>query len=400
MNKKFPDIALSEKYENVVSRLSPLYDRHDDIRSPFARDYTRILHCRAYRRLKHKTQVFYNISNDHVCTRIEHVNHVESVSYTIANDLGLNTELTRAIAIAHDLGHAPFGHEGESILKKITRLFLGKDEYFWHEKNGLNFVDNIELLQNEKGKYSNLNLTYGVRDGIISHCGEIDENGIKPRKEFIDLTKIKKANEYQPYTWEGCVVKISDKIAYLGRDIEDANRLGWLSKEDFDDLRGIAAKHGIENVINTTSIIHEFITDLCLSSSPEEGLCLSDENYQLMNEIKKYNYEKIYSNERFKYYHRYAQMIILSIFDVLSSLYSGKETITDIEKKMTVYPKLINGFYKWLITYSVSGDENYINKKIYDLSDEKQYIRSIIDYISGMSDKYIISVFEELIRFE
>ena len=198
--------------------------------------------------------MFYNIANDHVCTRIEHVNHVESVSYTIANDLGLNTELTRAIAIAHDLGHAPFGHEGENILKKITKRFSDKDEYFWHEKNGLNFVDNIELLQNEKGEYSNLNLTYGVRDGIISHCGEIDENGIRPRDEFIDLTKIKKANEYQPYTWEACVVKISDKIAYLGRDIEDANRLGWLSKEDFDDLRGIASKHGIKNVIYNRSV--------------------------------------------------------------------------------------------------------------------------------------------------
>ncbi|MBR1442764.1 MAG: HD domain-containing protein [Firmicutes bacterium] len=400
MNKKFPDIKETKKYENVISRLSALYDRHDDIRSPFARDYTRILHCRAYRRLKHKTQVFYNIANDHVCTRIEHVNHVESVSYTIANDLGLNTELTRAIAIAHDLGHAPFGHEGENILKKITKRFSDKDEYFWHEKNGLNFVDNIELLQNEKGEYSNLNLTYGVRDGIISHCGEIDENGIRPRDEFIDLTKIKKANEYQPYTWEACVVKISDKIAYLGRDIEDANRLGWLSKEDFDDLRGIASKHGIKNVINTTSIIHEFITDLCLSSSPEKGLCLSDENYRLMNEIKKYNYEKIYSNKRFKYYHKYAQLIILSIYDLLSSLYNGKDTITDISKKISVYPKLMNGFYKWLIVYSTDREKNYKNKKIYDLSDEKQYCRSIIDYISGMSDKYIISVFDELIRFE
>ena len=119
-----------------------------------------------------------------------------------------------------------------------------------------------------------------------------------------------------------------------------------------------------------------------------------------MNEIKKYNYEKIYSNKRFKYYHKYAQLIILSIYDLLSSLYNGKDTITDISKKISVYPKLMNGFYKWLIVYSTDREKNYKNKKIYDLSDEKQYCRSIIDYISGMSDKYIISVFDELIRFE
>ena len=153
-------------------------------------------------------------------------------------------------------------------------------------------------------------------------------------------------------------------------------------------------------ILKNGSIIHEFITDLCLSSSPEVGLCLSDENYRLMNEIKKYNYEKIYSNKRFKYYHKYAQLIILSIFDLLYSLYNGYETSSDIGRKTFVYPKLLNGFYKWLITYSTDEDEKYKNKKIYELSDEKQYIRSIIDYISGMSDKYIISVFEELIRFE
>lgn len=127
------------KWEHAIDRLKDLYHRHDDIRSPFARDYSRILHSTAYRRLKHKTQVFFATRHDHIYTRIEHVNHVASVSYIIAKYLGLNTELTNAIAIGHDLGHAPFGHAGEIILSKITEDKLGIK--FWHEKNSLRFIE-------------------------------------------------------------------------------------------------------------------------------------------------------------------------------------------------------------------------------------------------------------------
>ena len=231
--KKFSKAAVvpeNDKWAECISRCNPLYDRADDIRSPFARDYTRVLHSLAYRRLKHKTQVFFNAEeNDHICTRIEHVQHVESVSNTIAKELGLNEELTRAIAIAHDLGHAPFGHQGETVIKKLSKEFLGKD--FWHEQNGLYFVDYVELLEDNQKKLKNLDLTYAVRDGIISHCGELNQNSIRPRNEMFDLKKFDGPGKYQAATWEGCVVKLSDKIAYLGRDIEDAIRLGLLTKE-------------------------------------------------------------------------------------------------------------------------------------------------------------------------
>ena len=102
--------ADNPNWTQLIKRQTELYSRPDDIRSPFARDYTRILHSMAYRRLKHKTQVFFNINNDHICTRMEHVSHVESISSTIATSLGLNAELTKAISIGHDLGHAPFGN--------------------------------------------------------------------------------------------------------------------------------------------------------------------------------------------------------------------------------------------------------------------------------------------------
>jgi dGTPase len=231
--KKFEMVAvnnLNPRWKELIKRQDSLYERNDDIRSPFARDYTRVLHSLAYRRLKHKTQVFFNAAgNDHICTRMEHVQHVESVSNTIAKELGLNEELTRAIALAHDLGHAPFGHQGEDVIKKLAQEYLKKD--FWHEQNGVYFVDDVELLEDNQTMLRNLDLTYAVRDGIISHCGEVDENSIYPRNELINLKKFDRAGKYQAVTWEGCVVKLADKIAYLGRDIEDAQRLGYLTCE-------------------------------------------------------------------------------------------------------------------------------------------------------------------------
>jgi dGTPase len=141
-NKAFAKVAATEEHNNwklLVKREYPIYSRVNNIRSEFGRDYTRILHSLAYRRLKHKTQVFFNTNNDHICTRMEHVAHVESVSFKIAKYLGLNTELTKAISAGHDLGHAPFGHQGEVVIKALAKQYLKDD--FWHEKNGLRFVD-------------------------------------------------------------------------------------------------------------------------------------------------------------------------------------------------------------------------------------------------------------------
>ena len=287
IEKKFSHEALGEnagKWERAVQR-DGLYSRPDDIRSPFARDYTRILHCTAYRRYKHKTQVFFATTNDHICTRIEHVNHVNSVSRTISNFLGLNSELTDSISIGHDLGHAPFGHKGETTLKEIANIH-GLPT-FWHEMNSLRFVDKIETLEGPDGKHHNLGLTYAVRDGIVCHCGEVDENGLSPRDNDIDLYTIQKAGQIPPFTWEGCVVKISDKIAYLGRDIEDAVALGLLNSDQLGKLNGILKEHGIEPglKLNNTVLIHSFIIDLCENSTPQGGLMMSQSKTQLMNEI-------------------------------------------------------------------------------------------------------------------
>ncbi len=143
-------------WTEAIQRYGKLYIQADELRSEFTRDYNRILHCKAYRRLKHKTQVFYATTNDHICTRIEHVNHVASVSYTLARFLGLNTELTAAIALGHDLGHAPFGHQGENILRDLLRQ--EGIPSFWHEQNSLHVVDHLETLPDPAGKETNLHL--------------------------------------------------------------------------------------------------------------------------------------------------------------------------------------------------------------------------------------------------
>ena len=409
-DKIFESVAATSKnpkWEQLTARQSPLYSRKDDVRSPFARDYTRILHSFAYRRLKHKTQVFFNIDNDHICTRMEHVAHVESVSQTIAKNLGLNDELTKAIAIGHDLGHAPFGHQGEDVINELSLKYLG--ENFWHEKNGLRFVDDIELLEDNYKKSRNLDLTYAVRDGIISHCGELDENGLIPRDELIDLSEFKKPGQFQPATWEGCVVKLSDKIAYIGRDIEDSVNLGFLDERTKNDLLKMARAND-ENVLNTTVIMHNLIINLCENSSPEKGICLSPRFLDQINSLKDFNYTHIYGHERLTPFKEYSTLVINQIFDVLMKTYDAKHSWIKIEEKKKFYPSLMNSFDKWLARYcdpSIVPKEKLLavslnceNKKIYgELDDEKIYAQAILDFISGMTDRFAIKVFNELLTY-
>ena len=390
--KKFENYAANENnpnWEKIISRQSPLYNRNNFMRSEFERDYTRIIHSTAYRRLKHKTQVFFSPENDHICTRIEHVTHVESISYTIAKNLGLNTELTKAIAVAHDVGHSPFGHEGEKILSEISNRDLGIS--FWHEKNGLELIDNIELLEDTERFKQNLDLTYAVRDGIISHCGEIDENCLKPREEFIDLNDYKFPNQYAPYTWEGCVVKISDKISYLCRDIEDA-----ITLKIFKDIPGE------EDIINNTNLINNLIYDLCENSSPEKGLCLSENALNLMNRIKAFNYKYIYASDRIKPSTRYFRVVINEIYNLLKSMYDGQNTLNKLNDISDIYPNLCKGFINFITDYyDFDNRENLRlkNKVLFSIDNEKDFYKAIIYYISGMTDNFAIEIYNEIIHF-
>lgn len=374
------------KYSQAISRLESLYTRATDIRDDFERDYTRILYSKAYRRLKHKTQVFFDIDNDHICTRLEHVTLVQSISESIAKYLGLNVSLVKAIAIGHDLGHAPFGHGGERIINELYKE-NGLNRFF-HEKNSLYFVDYIETLKDENQNDIPLNLTYAVRDGIISHCGEVNIPAIKPREDFIDLHKYEYPGQYAPYTYEGCVVKMADKIAYLSRDIEDAISLNILKEQQVNELLLNIKKlwPQIKSLDNGT-LVHYFIEDVCLNSSVEKGICLSPMAFELMKVLMTFNYENIYLHPRLKIFDRYVSMVIRSIFDILKDI----EINQNFNQSLVDYPFLKRYYSDWVCAY---------RDKLYDYTKKEDCIRSILDFIAGMTDQFMIRVFEELISFK
>jgi len=411
MTAKFTKLAANESHpgwKKLIERRTPLYAREGDMRSAFERDYTRILHSMAYRRLKHKTQVFFNINNDHICTRMEHVSHVESVSSMIARVLGLNEELTKAISIGHDLGHAPFGHQGELVIRKLTKEHLGRN--FWHEQNGLRFVDRLELLEDPYKIHRNLNLSYAVRDGILSHCGEVDQNGIFPRDISIPIEDFDEAGKYQAVTWEGCVVKIADKIAYVGRDIEDAISLGFLDQSAQDELLKMAQVNSRQG-INTTVIIHNMIMDICKNSSPDRGIAMSPQVNQQLAEIKAFNYKYIYRHERLLPFQHYAELIITQIFDTLLSFYNGQSIWKNLDDFRRFAPKMVREFESFLARYChpdiiPEGRLGKLasrceNEKIYGYLESREiYIQAVIDYISGMTDRFAIDLFQELLEYD
>ena len=400
--KKFEEVAMNEnnpKWKSSIKREAALYNPvfgKGNMRNEFDRDYTRTINCNAYKRLKHKTQVFFAPKNDHICTRIEHVNLVESISHTIASYLGLNTDLTKAIAVAHDLGHSPFGHQGEKILSTISEREY--NEKFWHAKNGLHFVDDLELLKDYNGIKRNLDLTYAVRDGIISHSGEPNRNGIKPRDKAIDLKNFKKSGEFNPYTWEGCVVKLADNISYIGRDIEDAIQMNLLTEKEVEKFDKV-----IENIkIANSNIINYLVVDLCENSSVEEGLRFSKEAQDTMYRIRSFNNKMIYKHDKIKPTIRYFTVLINELFYALRNEYNGKTTIKNLHKMGRYYPTLASEFAGWLSNYSLTEDrklKNYDNKIIYDLNSLEDYNRAIVDYMSGMTDFYIVKIYNELINY-
>lgn len=413
--------SLNPKYKNAVAREIPIYSRGNEIRSEFERDYTRLLHCQAFSRLKHKTQVFYSPHNDHVCTRMEHVLHVASVASTIAKYLGLNQELTEAIAIGHDIGHAPFGHSGEDMLNEL----LGKKEganapkKFWHERNSLFFADFVETLDDPNGIKRPLNLTYAVRDGLICHCGEVDQQGMKPRKinENFNLYEIKQPGLVQPYTWEGCVVKIADKIAFLGRDIQDARAYHLLDMGSYRQLREIVTEtlgltrsgkplsHRSGRAVNPSVLINDMVVDLCENSNPDEGLYFSESYFNFIKKLKEFSFSNIYNHWRLLEFQKYARNVLETVFNTLmrAQIYVQKGTA---EKHLSPYQKLGEEFLKWLVHYSNFAAIAGIKKspvhsvpEIFDVNDNESYKKCVIEFISGMTDEFAIECFEEIISF-
>ncbi|MBQ2050099.1 MAG: HD domain-containing protein [Spirochaetales bacterium] len=340
-----------------------------DVRSPYYRDTTAIIHSSPFRRLKHKTQVFFAPSNDHICTRMEHVLHVASIATAICRAMGLNDEMAWAIGMGHDLGHTPFGHIGEHIL---SDLMVKKGfEPFEHEINGLRVVDFL----------SHLNLTYAVRDGIVSHCGEHFIRTISPDFKVKDLSSITKKAGIRPATWEGCVVRFSDQIAYLGRDFEDASRLGIVSRAEVPVIctKVLGATNG--------EIINTLVEDIISNSEKEGCIAFSEDVYEAVKVMKDFNYKHIYLSPMLAGYEEYFRRLINLIYDYLSELLDKCGFEKDLYLKEG--NMLSAGFYNFIV-----------EKKDAYIKHDGNLDRIVFDYIAGMSDNFCIDCGNEILRPE
>lgn len=347
-------------------------DEHP-IRGEFFRDQTAIIHSLPFRRLKHKTQVFFAPENDHVCTRIEHVLHVATIGATICKGLNneegdwlLDTEMAYAIGLGHDLGHAPFGHAGETALSAL----LGSGASFIHEVQSLRVVD--KLCNDGAG----LNLTYGVRDGIVNHNGEKFEQLLRPSVVANDLDAITDRSHVAS-SFEGCIVRFADKIAYLGRDIEDALIAGFISKDDIpmEIRQDVGSSNG--------DIINSLIIDVIDTSKELDAIKMSDEMFAKVSVLKDFNYKRIYNHPTIKSYEAKVKDILGCIFGKLLEVYDTHGMSIDFYKQSDA--DLIKHFGEHLSKYSaIYTAEGNIPK------------RMVCDFIAGMTDGYALNAFRQI----
>lgn len=391
----------------LISREEKLYERPNKYLSEFSRDFNRIIFSEAFKRLSGKTQVFMHPNNsDMITNRMLHSEYVPAIGESISDFIALNSKLVRTTGKAHDLGQPPFGHDGEKALDRLMKEHHIKSDFwqgrFWHEKNGLRIVDDIETLADPEGYHRNLNLTYATRDGIVCHCGEVDENGLIPRTDYIDLRAIQFDKRPQPFTYEGCTTKIADKIGYLSLDIEDALKMKFIhpnKKKELVECIEDLTKYNFKE-INNSVLMHHFVSEIHANSNPKSGLKLSEHTFQLMNLVKKTNYKEIYDPIK-THQVPYIDEVITTIFNHLNAQFSGKNTLTKLDKTANKQPELSQTFREWLVKYSDIApkereEKKYANKILYNIEDENDYKLSIIEFIAGMTDSFASKTFSEI----
>ena len=249
-------------------------EKQCDIRPVFQRDRDRIIHCKAFRRLKDKTQVFLSPEGDHYRTRLTHTLEVSQNARTIAKSLRLNEELVEAIALGHDLGHTPFGHAGERALNRVCPFG------FVHSEQS---VRTVELLERDG---LGLNLTYEVKDGMLNH-----------------------QTSGRPHTLEGKVVRISDKIAYIHHDMDDSVRAGILTEKD--------VPKEIRDVLGSTpgERLDRFIHDIVTNSTGKNDIIMSDEVFQAMQKLRNFMFERVYKNPEAKAEEGKAEVLMETLYE-------------------------------------------------------------------------------------
>lgn len=331
----------------------------EDYRQPFSTDVDRILHSRAYTRYIDKTQVFYLIKHDHITHRVLHVQLVSKIARSIGRFLGLNEDLIEAIALGHDIGHTPFGHDGEKFLSELCRASgIG---YFRHNVQSVQFLERVE----RKGKGWNLCLQ--TIDGILCHDGEIHNQKLKPARdktfETIDQEMAAKKTDPEikliPMTQEGCVVRMADTIGYIGRDIEDAIRLNMIKRSDLP-------AECVQLLGDTTgTIVYNLVTDIINSSFQNIYIAFSPEVSAALERLKEFNLEHIYMNPKIK-----GQTdTIKKLFGVLFERF-----LDDIEKENRT--SVI--FTSFLEDMSPDYITNHNSAEI------------VRDFIAGMTDQYFL----------
>lgn len=334
-----------------------LNEEEFDIRPNYFHDIDRIIHSLSYTRYLDKTQVFSRSENDHVSKRITHVQLVSKIARTIGRALALNEDLIEAIALGHDIGHTPLGHVGEAILNEISLRELG--EYFAHNIQSVRHLMIVE--KNGKG----FNLCIQVYDGIMCHNGEMLSSKYVPvkktKEEFLKQFEesyhdLKKANKNPPMTLEGCVVRISDIIGYIGRDIEDAIMIGKIKREDLPK--------DIVNVLGSTNreIVNTIILDIIENSMDKPYIKMSDDVYKALFDLKKFNYENIY-----------------------------KYSVTSSE--LEYYTKGMNKIFDRYLNDIINKNKSSIIYRIFLDDQSTEYLnntsdkRKVIDFIAGMTDE-------------
>ncbi len=349
---------------SAESRGRAVVEEECKLRTIYERDTGRILYSLPFRRLRHKTQVFFNPQNDHVCTRMEHVLYVSYLAEVIGSALDLNTHLIRAIAMGHDLGHAPFGHSGEHVLNELIQQY-DTEFSFQHELHSLRVVD---LLAEHNGK-SGLNLSFEVRDGIVSHCGEqYDEFVLRPEREKTEKDLINtEAGTSMPVTLEGCLVRLCDRIAYVGRDIEDAERSNLLSFAELPmELRAALGE-------NNSAIVNTLVQDVIANSRGKDMIALSTETGSALKELTEINVTRIYNATKVRRFEREAANIIEGLFEYFFEL-----TRTMPQNRFDENSQKFFEFYSQHPQFTDSP------------------VRKIVDYIAGMTDSYARRVFSSI----
>ena len=335
-------------------------EEKEDIRPPFFHDIDRIIHSLSYTRYLNKTQVYTLNSNDHVSRRITHVQLVSKIARTIGRALNLNEDLIEAIALGHDIGHTPLGHTGEAILNRLSLKELG--EYFAHNIQGVRYY--MDVAKDGEG----LNLTLQTLDGIMTHNGEmlspIYEPMKKDKNEFLreyneSYKDLEKSKTYRPMTLEGCVVRISDIIGYIGRDIEDAIMIDRFKRSDIpESIRDVLGD-------NNRDIVNTIVLDIINESIDRPYIKMSDKVYNALFALKKFNNENIY---------KYSM----------------------IKEELDYYEAGINKLYNIYLDDIKTNNKESDIYKIFLNHQDKRYLEStnikrwVIDYIAGMTDDFLI----------